>query len=63
MTRALAIAALFGFYAALLTPTTASAVCECYHKGRYLRCHPSLLSCRFAGGDRCFDGCRNSSGP
>jgi hypothetical protein len=63
MARVLAIAALFGFCAVLLTPTTASAVCECYNKGRYLRCHPSLVSCRFAGGDRCYEGCRPNSGP
>jgi len=60
MIRVLAIAALFSFGAPLLMPTPASANCECYRKGRLLRCHPSLASCRAEGGDHCDDslGCR-----
>lgn len=60
MTRVLVIAALFSFCAPLVMPTPASAICECYRKGAYLRCHPSLASCRAEGGDRCDDslGCR-----
>lgn len=64
MTRILAMAALFGFCAALLTPTSASAVCDCYtKKGRYMRCQPSQLACRYAGGYYCYEGCRWNGGP
>jgi len=63
MTRLLACAALFGFCAALLIPTEASAVCDCYSRGRYLRCQPSLAACKASGGDRCYEGCRTSGGP
>jgi hypothetical protein len=61
MIRVLAIAALLGFCAPMLTPTPASAICECYRKDRLLRCHPSLASCRAEGGDYCDDslGCRS----
>jgi hypothetical protein len=63
MTRFLAIAALFGFCAAFLTPTPASAVCDCYNRGHYKRCEPSLASCKASGGDRCYEGCRTNGGP
>ena len=63
MTRAISIAAVFGLCAALLTPTTASAVCECYKKGAFLRCQPSKLACRWSGGTVCYEGCRTGSGP
>lgn len=58
--RVLAIAVLFGVCAPLLAPTAAWAVCDCYRKGSYLRCHPSRASCRAEGGDHCDDtlGCR-----
>ena len=64
MLRILAMAALIGFGAPLLTPTTALAICECYQKGRLLRCEPSLAACRAEGGDYCDDslGCRSEGG-
>ena len=63
MIRVLAIAALFGFSATLFAPTTASAVCDCYSGGRYMRCQPSLAACKAAGGNRCYEGCRTNGGP
>lgn len=63
MMRLLAFAALFGVCAATLIPTTASAVCDCYNGGRYMRCQPSLAACKASGGDRCYEGCRTNGGP
>ena len=61
--RILAIAALLAFFGPLLLPTPASAVCECYNKGRFKRCEPSVASCKASGGDRCYEGCRTGAGP
>jgi hypothetical protein len=64
MIRVLALAALVVCTSvAIFNPTTASAVCDCYHHGAKLRCMPSKAACLAAGGNRCFHGCSASGGP
>jgi len=60
MIRALALAITVTAGLAMLIPSPASAVCECYHKGVYKGCSPSATACRAEGGNHCYIGCRRN---